>query len=181
MFLSCIFSVSIWEYILKSNVNYLLFCLSRTVVSTQPLCWPRPKTPSRLQLLWHLSLIGAIMVYGYVIRQIILSYLSCVGYFNSLSVSFVFKGSWSYIFFRKSMRKFHRVRAYSRPILRSTIERCPFCQNYAKLYFDAKNLEKGLHSGWEGGEIFRTLFSKKVPFFHKKCPFWPISNAARTF
>ena len=24
----------------------------------------------------------------------------------------------------------------------------PFCENYAKLYFDAKNLEIGLNNGW---------------------------------
>ena len=40
----------------------------------------------------------------------------------------------------------------------------PFCKNYAKLYFDAKHLEKGLN---RGGEIFGTLFSKKVLFFQK--------------
>ena len=33
-----------------------------------------------------------------------------------------------------------------------------FCENYTKLYFDAKHLEKGLKSG---------LFFKKVPFFIK--------------
>ena len=24
----------------------------------------------------------------------------------------------------------------------------PFCENYAKLYFDAKHIEKGLNRGW---------------------------------
>ena len=24
----------------------------------------------------------------------------------------------------------------------------PFCENYAKFYFDAKHLEKGLNRGW---------------------------------
>ena len=38
-------------------------------------------------------------------------------------------------------------RAYSRPILRSTIERCSFCKNYTNLYFNAKHLEKGLDRG----------------------------------
>ena len=38
-----------------------------------------------------------------------------------------------------------------------------FCENYAKLYFDAKHLEKGLNRG--GGEIFGTFISKKVSFF----------------
>ena len=42
-------------------------------------------------------------------------------------------------------------RAYSRPILRSTIERCSFCKNYTNLYFNAKHLEKGLDRGGGGG------------------------------
>ena len=50
-------------------------------------------------------------------------------------------------------------RAYSRPILRSTIERCPFCKNYANLYFDAKHLEKRLNEGG-GGES--ALFHKNA-------------------
>ena len=54
-------------------------------------------------------------------------------------------------------------RAYSRPLLHSTMECCPFCKNYAKLYFDAKHLEKGFN---KGGELFDAYFSKK-PFFHK--------------
>ena len=41
----------------------------------------------------------------------------------------------------------------------------PFCKNYAKLYFDAKHLEKGLNRGW------RNFWG----------PFWPISNAALNF
>ena len=52
-------------------------------------------------------------------------------------------------------------RAYSRPILRSTIERCPFCKNYAKLYFDAKHLEKGLN--WRVN-ILGSFFHIKVSF-----------------
>ena len=47
-----------------------------------------------------------------------------------------------------------RFKAYSRPLLRSTIECCPLLQ---KFYFDEKHLEKGLNS-W-GGEIFGSLFS----------------------
>ena len=45
----------------------------------------------------------------------------------------------------------------------------PFCENYAKFYFDAKHLEKGLNvcvCVGGGG-----LFSKNVPIFHKKVPF----------
>ena len=42
-------------------------------------------------------------------------------------------------------------RAYSRPILRSTIERCSFCKNYTNLYFNAKHLEKELDRGEGGG------------------------------
>ena len=38
-----------------------------------------------------------------------------------------------------------------------------FCENYAKLYFDAKHLEKGLN---RGREIFGSLFIKK-----RKSPF----------
>ena len=57
----------------------------------------------------------------------------------------------------------------------------PFCKNYAKLHFDAKHLEKWLIRGemwwWNVG----ALFSKKASFFIKKCPFWPISNAALNF
>ena len=50
-----------------------------------------------------------------------------------------------------------------------------FCKNYAKLYFDAKLLEKGLNRGV--GEIFVALFLKKCSFFkksalfHKRVPF----------
>ena len=37
----------------------------------------------------------------------------------------------------------------------------PFSENYTKLYFDAKHLEKGLNSeAGGGGEIFGALFSK---------------------
>ena len=39
-----------------------------------------------------------------------------------------------------------------------------FCENYVKLYFDAKHLEKGLNRG--GGEVkfLGHFFDKKVPF-----------------
>ena len=37
----------------------------------------------------------------------------------------------------------------------------PFCENYAKFYFDAKHLEKGLNRGWWN---FFVLFFQKVPF-----------------
>lgn len=43
------------------------------------------------------------------VKLIILSYLSCVGFFNSLSVSFVYKDSWNNIFFTKI---FHIVRKF---------------------------------------------------------------------
>ena len=49
----------------------------------------------------------------------------------------------------------------------------PFCENYTKLYFDAKHLEKGLNSeGGGGGEIFGALFHKKVLFLTniERCP-----------
>ena len=39
-----------------------------------------------------------------------------------------------------------------------------FCENYTKLYFDAKHLWKGLNK--ELGKIVGALFSKK-------CSFWP--------
>ena len=32
-----------------------------------------------------------------------------------------------------------------------TIENCPFCENYEKFYFDAKDLENGLNGGGGGG------------------------------
>ena len=45
----------------------------------------------------------------------------------------------------------------------------PFCENYAKLYFDAKHLEKRLN---RGGEVFAALSSKNVTFFANigRCP-----------
>ena len=38
----------------------------------------------------------------------------------------------------------------------------PFCENYTKLYFDAKHLEKGLNRRW--GEIFGAFFQKSAFF-----------------
>ena len=45
----------------------------------------------------------------------------------------------------------------------------PFCENSAKLYFVAKHLGKGLNRG---------CWSFWVLFLAKKCPIWPISDAA---
>ena len=44
-----------------------------------------------------------------------------------------------------------------------------FFRNYAELCFEVKHLEKVLN---RGGEIFGTLFFKKVPFLHniERCP-----------
>ena len=58
-------------------------------------------------------------------------------------------------------------RAYSRPILRSTIEHCPLLRKLYKAFFYAKHLKKGLNRGRAGG----CPFFKKVSFFHKKVPF----------
>ena len=59
----------------------------------------------------------------------------------------------------------HITRPYSRLILQSTIECLPFCEKYAKLYFDGKYSEKELNRGeWN----FWDPFLKKVPFFIKK-------------
>ena len=58
------------------------------------------------------------------------------------------------------------VFTHSRPILHLTIEAAPLFENYAKLYFHAKHLEKGLNTGRRGG--FLELFFKKAPFFHIK-------------
>ena len=48
----------------------------------------------------------------------------------------------------------------------------PFCENYAKLYFDVKHLEKGLNRGWWNFWWW---------LFQKKCPFWPVSDTALIF
>ena len=55
----------------------------------------------------------------------------------------------------------------------------PFSENYAKLHFNAKHLEKGLNRSSEN--FWALFFSKNVPFFHKKYLFWIISSAALSF
>ena len=52
------------------------------------------------------------------------------------------------------------------------LDAAPFCENYAKLYYDAKHLENGLI---KGGEIYIALF------FRRSAPFWLISDAALIF
>ena len=47
------------------------------------------------------------------------------------------------------------------------------CENYIKLYFDAKHLKRRLNR--EGGKFLVPLFQKK------KCLFWPILNAGLNF
>ena len=49
---------------------------------------------------------------------------------------------------------------------------CPFCENYKKLYFNAKLLEKGLN---RGAKMFGAFF------FKKKCPFWLILDSGQIF
>ena len=52
----------------------------------------------------------------------------------------------------------------------------PICENYSMLYFDAKHLEKGLSRGcWN---FWFPFFEKKKK---KKCPLWPILEAAQIF
>ena len=58
-------------------------------------------------------------------------------------------------------------RAYSRPILRSAIERCPLLQKLYKAYHENYTKWWNKVEGWI--------------FFQKECPFWPISNAALNF
>ena len=60
----------------------------------------------------------------------------------------------------------YQVRAYSRAMLHSTIKCCLLLWNYAKLYFNAKHLEKG----WIVRGISGDLFQKST-LFHKECPF----------
>ena len=45
-----------------------------------------------------------------------------------------------------------------------------FCENYKRLYFNSKHLER---DRIEGGEIFGSLF------FKQKFPFWPILEATQ--
>ena len=52
------------------------------------------------------------------------------------------------------------------------LDAAPFCENYAKLYFDAKHLKRD----WIGGGAIFSAF-----FFQKKCPFWPMLDAALIF
>ena len=61
------------------------------------------------------------------------------------------------------------LRVCSRPIWRSTIERCPLLPKLCKALFWCKTLRKGIERGGVGGWNFGGLF------FQKKCPFWPIS------
>ena len=71
-----------------------------------------------------------------------------------------FQGGWNNV----EIWKFDATsRAYSRPISRSTIERCPLLRKLYKALFRCK----------------KTKFL--VPFFSKKCPLWPVSNAALNF
>ena len=48
----------------------------------------------------------------------------------------------------------------------------PFFENYAKLYFDAKHLQKGLNRGGGRVEILVPFFFKKVLFLAniERCP-----------
>ena len=53
--------------------------------------------------------------------------------------------------------------------MRRAINAAPFCENYVKLYFDAKQRD------WTGfGEVFGALFLKKVTFFDniRCCPYF---------
>ena len=49
----------------------------------------------------------------------------------------------------------------------------PFCENYAKLYFDAKHLEKGLNRGWWN---IRGSFFKKSALFSQ---YWTLPWISR--
>ena len=58
----------------------------------------------------------------------------------------------------------------------------PFCENYTKVYFDAKLLEKGLNrAAWGGDGGWLKFLVSNFPFFIKKSPFWPISGHALNF
>ena len=92
---------------------------------------------------------------------------------NFLLKSFVRKVSINLI---RNASLFKLTRAYSRPILRLTIERCSLLRKLCKALFWCKSLKKRLN---RGSEIFGTLFSKNVPFFHKKVPF--LANIALNF
>ena len=73
---------------------------------------------------------------------------------------------------------FASCRAYSRPILNLTIKHCYLLRKLYKALIWCKTLRKGNRGQ---GEIFGALFSNIKPFFHKKCPSWPILNAALNF
>ena len=45
-------------------------------------------------------------------------------------------------------QKADHYQAKSRSFMCAAIGCCPFCKNYANLYFDAKHLEKGLKRRW---------------------------------
>ena len=49
-------------------------------------------------------------------------------------------------------------RSYLRSILRSTIKAAPLCEDYTKLYFDAKHLEKEFNRGRFLGPFFQNKF-----------------------
>ena len=52
-------------------------------------------------------------------------------------------------------------RPQPRPLMYSVIGRCPFCENYAKFYSDAKNIGAGINRLWWN---FLCPFFKKVLF-----------------
>ena len=57
----------------------------------------------------------------------------------------------------------------------------PFCQNYVKLYFDAKHSEKGLNRGEV--EFLEPFFQKSVLLSKEKCPsgpYWTLPQVSRT-
>ena len=47
---------------------------------------------------------------------------------------------------------------------------CPFCENYKKLYFNAKHLEKGLN---RGAKMFGAFFFQKKVSFLANIGQWP--------
>ena len=61
------------------------------------------------------------------------------------------------------------IKAYSRPILCSTIKCCTFCWRLCKALFWWKTLRKGIE---KRGEHFGGLFFKKKAFFKEKCHFF---------
>ena len=63
--------------------------------------------------------------------------------------------------------KLYTIRAYSTPILCSTIECCPLLQKLCIALFLWKTLWRGIEWGEEGWNF-------GGPFFINRCPFWPI-------